>query len=166
MLRKILLVCISVLLLVICDLSLKKIAREELKGQPMQVYLGGSLKLIYAENSAGMLSLGNKLPERVRLIIFQIYVPVVLVLLFAYTFFKKGTGLLDMVALILFLSGGSGNLISRLTNNGRVIDFMVIEIFNYSTGIFNLADIYITIGVIVFIISNVSFKKYYAQPAP
>ena len=51
----------------------------------------------------------------------------------------------------LIISGVIGNLIDRIIR-GYVVDFIGIRIFDYSFPIFNLADVYIVIGVLLFMI--------------
>ena len=62
------------------------------------------------------------------------------------------------IALLLVLSGGLGNLITRIGNDGKVIDFIVVELFGYHSGIFNIADIFVTIGVVILIVSSIYLK--------
>jgi signal peptidase II len=66
-----------------------------------------------------------------------------------------------MISLSLVLGGGIGNLIDRIFNEGRVIDFMNIGIGSLRTGVFNVADIAISCGVVwLLVISfNTSEKK-------
>jgi signal peptidase II len=45
--------------------------------------------------------------------------------------------------------GGIGNLLDRVFYDGRVIDFMNLGIGRLRTGIFNVADVYITIGILL-----------------
>lgn len=59
-----------------------------------------------------------------------------------------------VVAWSLVLSGGLGNLVDRIINDGRVIDFMNIGIGSLRTGIFNVADVYITVGVVVLVFQS------------
>ena len=60
--------------------------------------------------------------------------------------------------LILVLGGSTGNLFDRLYYSA-VPDFLDFHINNFHWFIFNLADIYISIGVICLIIDEVIFKK-------
>lgn len=53
----------------------------------------------------------------------------------------------SVTAWSLVLSGGIGNLLDRLLHDGGVIDFMNVGIGSLRTGIFNVADVCITIGV-------------------
>ena len=55
------------------------------------------------------------------------------------------------VALLMILSGGIGNLIDR-TFRGYVVDFINFYYESYSFYIFNFADTFITIGVIVYLL--------------
>jgi signal peptidase II len=159
-LRKILLVSISILCLVGCDYTSKNVAKKELKDSTSHSYMYGNIQFVYAENSGGMLSLGSNLSEKTKLVIFKYSVSLMLLLLFVYTIATRRISKKTIIAFIFILSGGIGNLIDRFTNDGKVVDFIVMSIFNYHTGIFNLADMYVTIGVSLIIISTL-LNKYY-----
>ncbi len=61
------------------------------------------------------------------------------------------------LAFLLILSGGIGNLIDR-SLRGYVIDFIYLYYDNYSFYVFNFADTFITIGVIVYLFGIVFLK--------
>ena len=63
----------------------------------------------------------------------------------------------ETFALLMILSGGLGNLIDR-SLWGHVIDFIHLYYENYSFYIFNLADTFITIGVIIYILDLLAIK--------
>ena len=63
----------------------------------------------------------------------------------------------ETLALLMILSGGLGNLIDRVVW-GHVIDFIHFYYENYSFYIFNLADTFITIGVIIYILDLLVIK--------
>lgn len=54
------------------------------------------------------------------------------------------------IALIFIVSGTVGNLIDRIFR-GEVIDFIAIKCFNYEFPIFNFADFYLLLGMIIFL---------------
>lgn len=69
---------------------------------------------------------------------------------------------LDSVTLIgcsLILAGGIGNLIDRVVFNGVVTDFLNIGIGSLRTGIFNIADVVIMLGVGLVIYRSFSERK-------
>ena len=68
--------------------------------------------------------------------------------------FVQPMSLDTVVAWSLVLSGGLGNLVDRIINDGRVIDFMNIGIGSLRAGIFNVADVYITVGVVVLVFQS------------
>ena len=63
----------------------------------------------------------------------------------------------ESLALLLILSGGIGNLIDR-SFRGYVIDFINFYYESHSFYIFNFADSFITIGVIIYIVDIVLSK--------
>ena len=63
----------------------------------------------------------------------------------------------ETLALLMILSGGLGNLIDRVVW-GHVIDFIHFYYENYSFYIFNLADTFISIGVIIYILDLLAIK--------
>lgn len=157
--KKIILICLAAFCLVGIDYYTKRVALNELQDKSTLSYLDGVLKLTFVENSGGMLGLGEKLSKNMRFIIFSCLVAIVLAILFFYIIIKKGNSLLSIVALVLILSGGIGNLIDRAINNGKVIDFIILSISNLHTGVFNIADFYVTTGVIILVISEIFRKK-------
>ena len=64
----------------------------------------------------------------------------------------------ESIALLMILSGGIGNLIDR-SFRGYVIDFIHFYYDSYSFYIFNLADTFITIGVIIYLL-NIVIPKF------
>ena len=67
-----------------------------------------------------------------------------------YVYKEKPTRLLCKVAYSLILGGALGNFIDRLYY-GYVIDFIDVKIFGYNYPIFNMADVFIVLGVILLI---------------
>jgi len=57
---------------------------------------------------------------------------------------------LELVSLLLIISGGLGNLIDRLLL-GYVVDFLHVFYQHYSFYVFNMADSYITLGIIFYL---------------
>jgi signal peptidase II len=49
---------------------------------------------------------------------------------------------------ILFIAGGTSNLVDRIAR-GNVVDFMNVGIGSLRTGIFNVADVALMVGVVL-----------------
>jgi signal peptidase II len=47
----------------------------------------------------------------------------------------------------LVLAGGTSNLIDRITRAGNVTDFITLRLGPFQTGIFNVADVIIMMGI-------------------
>lgn len=85
--------------------------------------------------------------------IFLVLVGIIIIILLIYYLKKhqiKNT--INKIAFALVIGGSIGNLIDRIIR-GSVVDFIDIKIFSYNFPIFNLADTFITIGVILLLIN-------------
>ena len=131
-----------------------------------QKYLSGSIpismsndffRIQYSENSGAMLGLGANLPNQIRIILFVIFVGIILASIVMYAIKAHYLSSTQFVGLLVLASGGIGNFIDRLINNGAGIDFLNIGVGPLRTGIFNIADIFIMSGTFIFIFS--SLKK-------
>ena len=147
------------LLLLIFDQWTKRLARVHLQHQQIRHYLGDTVTLLYAENAGAFLSLGADLPAVVRQIILNGIVGIGLVVAAWDLFAGRMQLKWDEVALALIVAGGVGNLIDRVRNHGRVTDFIYLASGPLHTGVFNVADIAITGGVIWLMLSWIFVKK-------
>ena len=59
----------------------------------------------------------------------------------------------DVIAIACILGGGFSNLLDRCIYDGRVFDFLNIGIGRVRTGIFNVADVGIMVGVALLVLS-------------
>ena len=90
-------------------------------------------------------------------IFFMILSIIVLSLLIYIITVKTTLNKLNTILYSLVMSGIIGNLIDRIIR-GYVVDFIGIKIFNYNFPIFNFADIYIVIGVLLFILIGEKYE--------
>ncbi len=54
------------------------------------------------------------------------------------------------VALSLLVGGGAGNLLDRFLRGGYVTDFAIVSVGPLHSGIFNLADLCLVAGVVLY----------------
>ena len=65
---------------------------------------------------------------------------------------------LKRLSLLIVIGGALGNLYDRLKYNG-VLDFIDFHVGNFHWFIFNVADIFITLGIIIMILIEFNGKK-------
>jgi signal peptidase II len=133
-----------------CDQAAKGVVKDNLAAQPPVFLLNGVVTLQYAENSGAFLSLGAGLPAPARTVLLVFFAGALVAGALVYVLRSSSLTLLQCVALSLVAGGGLGNLIDRLLHNGRVVDFVVLSAGPLHTGIFNLADVALVAGLILF----------------
>ena len=148
---KILLLLLLVATTVGCDRVTKHLATTFLAGQPDRSFLGNTVRLEYAENSGGFLSLGAGLSEPLRFTIFTVATAAVLIVLLVVSF-KYRRSDWHIAAISLAVAGGASNLVDRITH-GTVVDFVSVGFGGLRTGIFNIADVAILAGIVILLVS-------------
>lgn len=114
-------------------------------------FLSNHITLSKVENTGAFLSMGDSLSSPLKLILLNI-LPL-LAVVFGLIFILTRTNLnkVTLLAVILILGGGFGNIYDRMVH-GSVTDFMHINFVLFQTGVFNVADMSITTGVIIILI--------------
>lgn len=135
-----------ILLLIAADQASKSLVRATLAGHMPHPY--GFITLIYTTNPGAFLSIGSSLPPNVRAALFSGVVTLALgiaaIALVRGSVQSRG----DEIALAAIIGGGAGNLIDRIRFGGRVTDFIYMSAGPLHTGIFNIADVAITCGIL------------------
>lgn len=153
-LRNALIILVCIFCFVGCDQSTKQFAKNMLENSSLVSYAGGLVKFVYVENPGAMLSFGAELSKPIKFYVMIVGVSFLLTLLLIFMIIKRQDSLVKEIALILILSGGLGNLLDRITNDGKVIDFIILGIAGIHTAVFNLADTFIMFGTLLFIFSG------------
>lgn len=163
--RKLWLPIVLLATVLLLDRASKAIAQHLLELAPPVSLFGDAVRFEYAENTGAFLSLGSTLPETARFIIFGVIVAVFLLAMVVYLVRSRTLSLLETVALSLVVSGGVGNLFDRLTA-GYVIDFVSMGIGSLRTGIFNVADVAITTGILLLLAGRLFSTRQPSPPSP
>jgi signal peptidase II len=137
---------------VACDRVTKYAAVRTLAGRSGRSFLGDTVRLEYAENTGGFLSLGATLPAAVRATVFTAATGIMLLAMAAVVVRSRWTGWAAIGA-ALFLTGGASNWLDRVIR-GSVVDFMNVGFGPLRTGIFNVADMAILAGLAICLIAR------------
>ena len=138
-----------ILACIVVDQATKWLAKKYLAPDGFISFAGDTFRFQYAENTGAFLSFGSSLPEPWRHILLTILVVFFLMGFLAYLIFSRTLPWHYTASLSLVCGGGLSNLIDRLAYDGRVVDFLNTGIGSVRTGIFNVADMAITAGVIL-----------------
>ena len=159
--QRLLLVIAVLATCILLDQVTKQFASQTLSPLTSTLYLNGVLRFIYAENSGIMFSVGAGLPGSLQFLLFTLIPLLLLLFLLGYVLVRGGSSPLTLISCAMIVGGGLSNIFDRLINDGAVIDFIYLDLWDRSTGIFNIADVAITIGIAaLFIQSLVSHLKH------
>jgi signal peptidase II len=141
------LINLSILIFTIwSDQHTKSLAANYLINEEQISLQSGIIVFSYVENSAGFLGILSELPGYIQFFLLNICVTLILLYCLYYLFSRRIHTVFRCYVLAVITGGGMSNLLDRIINNGRVIDFLQLEIGPIKTGIFNLADVYILAG--------------------
>jgi len=136
-----------------CDQISKNIAREKLDYHDQVTLLNGHLTLIKVENRGAFLSLGNSLPQPLKLILLGIIPLTALAIALVYVLTKRRMSVIRMVGMCFLIGGGIGNIADRMIY-GSVTDFLHLNFGTLQTGIFNMADVSIMTGLALILVDS------------
>jgi signal peptidase II len=135
-----------------CDRVTKHVATAALAGMPDRSYLADTVRIGYVENPGGFLSFGADLPPAARTAIFTGATGLALVAL-AFLVVRRRWNGVAALGVTLFVAGGASNWFDRIVH-GSVVDFLNLGIGPLRTGVFNVADVAIMIGVGLFVVAE------------
>lgn len=131
-----------------CDQVSKNVVRHNVQYNEQISLIDGFFTLTKVENTGAFLSLGNELPHIAKVVLLNM-LPL-LAMLAAVVFvvkYAKNSKLL-LVGVCFIVGGGIGNLYDRVLH-GSVTDFMHMNFGLFQTGVFNMADVSIMVGVFI-----------------
>ncbi len=144
---------IAFVLLVILDQVTKYMAIDRLKDQEPMKLIDGVFELQYLENRGaafGMLQNGK---------VFFVFAAVVMLTAIIFVLIKAPVAKKYRpwhVFLVMIAAGGIGNMIDRIRLD-YVVDFFYFSLIDFP--IFNVADIYVSVGTVLFLILLLFFSK-------
>tara|TARA_B100000524_G_scaffold263337_1_gene143754 strand:+ start:1121 stop:1609 length:489 start_codon:yes stop_codon:yes gene_type:complete len=152
-----LLITILVFLSIAFDQISKIWVRNNFESYSEKSIIGDVFTLIKVENTGAFLGMGSELSEIPRILLLIILPVIVLISITLYTYIDKTLDKLSIIGFSLIIGGGIANIFDRIVF-GSVTDFLYINLGGiFKTGIFNIADLSVTTGMILILIS--SFKR-------
>lgn len=140
-------------ILIFIDQLTKNIAKANLENKPPHVIIDNILEFVYVENEGAAFGIMQK--KQTLFFALTIVVLTVIIML-VYKLDLTKHNLLYFVFYILIFSGAIGNFIDRVKNK-YVVDFIYFKPINFP--VFNFADICITIGCALIIITTFTIYK-------
>ena len=152
-----LLITILVFLSIAFDQISKIWVRNNFESYSEKSIIGDVFTLIKVENTGAFLGMGSELSEIPRILLLIILPVIVLISITLYTYIDKSLDKLSIIGFSLIIGGGIANIFDRIVF-GSVTDFLYINLGGiFKTGIFNIADLSVTTGMILILVS--SFKR-------
>jgi len=142
-----------VIVVVAIDWLTKRYAEANLDPYVATPYLNDFFRIQYAENTGAFLGMGGDWSKLTRFLVFTAATTVFLIFVAFSTLRQKHIDRSELIAVSLIIGGGIGNLIDRMVRpEGAVVDFMNMGIGDLRTGIFNVADVALTAGVVIWLL--------------
>lgn len=121
--------------------------------------IGDKFIMQYVENEGAFLGMGSDMNPTLHFIFLKLLPLLVLGYVVYYIIKTKTLDQLSLIAFSCIVGGGIANVFDRFAF-GSVTDFFYINLGGvFKTGIFNIADVAVTTGMIILIFSNFVFKK-------
>lgn len=139
---------------IIIDQLTKALFKQILTPGDVVSFFAGSLLVLPTYNHGAFLSLGAEMSDSTRNIIFIYGVLAILAGLLAWLLRSSKLSRVEVIAIACVLGGGLSNLLDRCVYDGRVYDFLNVGIGHLRTGIFNVADVGIMLGVALLLLGR------------
>lgn len=141
-------------LLCAADFASKWAAELFIKGKGTIRLIGDFLVFVYAENGGAFLGLGSGFHPVLWIALFVALPLGVVVWVIVEIIRGKPANAMARWGYLLVAAGGLCNLADRVFRGGFVRDFINAGIGSLRTGVLNVADLYITIGVVLILFAT------------
>ncbi|WP_296317357.1 signal peptidase II [Winogradskyella sp. UBA3174] len=158
--RNLFIVVLIIFNIVIDQISKVIVRTTMIKGGRGQIdVIQDYFQLIWVENKGAFLGMGSDMNPTLKLIFLLILPTLVLVYVIYYIVKTKELDRLSLIAFCCIIGGGIANVFDRIVY-GEVTDFFFINLGGvFKTGIFNVADLSVTTGMIMLFFSGFSQRN-------
>ncbi len=154
---------VRIFLLIVANIAIDQISKyvvrtEVIPGKIIAI-IGDTFILTNVENSGAFLGMGSDLNPTLKLLLLLILPLLVLGYVLYYILKNKTLDRLSLIGFCFILGGGIANVYDRIVY-GSVTDFFHIDFGGmFRTGIFNVADMSVTSGMIMLLVGSFMQKK-------
>lgn len=154
---------LSIILLIVANIAIdqitKFIVRAKIAQHEVIELIGDTFIMTKVENEGAFLGMGSDLGPTLKWILLLILPVIVLGGVVYYILTNKTLDKLSLIAFCCIVGGGIANVFDRFMY-GSVTDFFHIDLGGvFRTGIFNVADMSVSFGMILLIIASFTQKK-------
>jgi signal peptidase II len=147
-----------------CDQLSKRIVRQKVSYSDNIKIFTDHFTLMKVENTGAFLSVGSALPASVKFFFLSLLPIVVIAFAMYWLLVKTRIPNLIVIGSCFLIGGGIGNLFDRVLY-GSVTDFLHIDFGLFQTGVFNLADVSIMVGITLILIQGYVLNNMKSSPA-
>ena len=120
--------------------------------------IGEYFILTNVENSGAFLGMGSDFSPFIKTIFLLILPVIILICIMVYVYRDKQIDKISLIGFCFIIGGGIGNIYDRILY-GSVTDFLFIDLGGiFKTGIFNIADLSVTTGMILILLMSFRSK--------
>lgn len=154
---------VSIVLLIVANIAIdqisKIIVRAKIAQNEIIELIGDTFIMTKVENSGAFLGMGSELSPALKWILLLILPVIVLGGVTYYIITNRALDRMSLIAFCCIVGGGIANVFDRFVY-GSVTDFFHIDLGGvFRTGIFNVADMSVTFGMILLVIASFQQKK-------
>ncbi len=137
----------------------KVLVRANFEYREIKSLIGDKFIMQYVENKGAFLGMGSDMNDTLKLIFLLILPTLVLGYVIYYIVKTKELDRLSLIAFCCIVGGGIANVFDRIVY-GQVTDFFFINLGGiFKTGIFNIADLSVTSGMIMLLYGGIFNQK-------
>ena len=150
-------------LLIVFNIAIDQISkvwvRSSIELKDVIEIIGDKFILTNVYNTGAFLGMGSDMNPVLKTIFLSILPTLVLGYVIYYIIKTKELDRLSLIAFCCIIGGGIANVFDRIAY-GKVTDFFFIDLGGiFKTGIFNVADLSVTTGMIMLLFSGIFSKK-------
>jgi len=154
---------IFIVLLIVFNIAIDQISKVWVRANfdygETKSLIGEKFIMQYVENQGAFLGMGSDMHPTLKLILLLILPTIVLGYVIYYIIKNKELDRMSLIAFCCIVGGGIANVFDRITR-GEVTDFFFINLGGvFKTGIFNVADVSVTTGMLMLLFSGLFNTK-------